>query len=338
MAGPSRRLQIVGLLLEGCRLAESGHRKSMSESYDHFSLPGSNSKGVARALYSLKHNELVAALAKPVLSSLTRRLERVIFTATTGRSGTMTLSKLFATVPGCVALHEPYPPMSRRVLQAASYGDAKFVEGIYWHHKSLNIRRKAIGFRYYMEANELFVKTFIQHAIEDFGERVAVIHLIRPPIEVANSLFCLEHYPGTNIGNDWFLDYRAPTNLIRIPHLLERATELSHPFYKALWYWHEVEARIFAWRSRNPSVRVTRFETDWLNDKARIITLFDDLDIRYDASRIDAVAGRRENLKLEQRRVAPVSEDDAGQMLLRFQALLLHYGVNPSIMYKPSTT
>jgi hypothetical protein len=98
-----------------------------SWTHDYLSRPEPKPQVAASVFYSLKHNDLVAALAMPVLSSLTRRLERVIFTATTGRSGTMTLAKLFSIVPDCVALHEPGPKMHGRVLKAASYGNPGFV-------------------------------------------------------------------------------------------------------------------------------------------------------------------------------------------------------------------
>jgi hypothetical protein len=302
-----------------------------SATYDYLSRSESKPSVVVSVLYSLKHNDLVAALAKPVLSSLTRRLERVIFTATTGRSGTMTLAKLFSIVPDCVALHEPGPQMHGRVLKAASYGDPDFVSRVYRQHKSLNILRAAIGYRYYMEANELFIKTFIQHAIDDFGDRMTIIHLVRRPIEVAMSLFRLQHYPGTDIGNEWFLDFRAPTNLIQIADLLDADAEFSHPFYKALWYWYEIEMRISAWRSRNPSLKIIRFETDWFNDKCRIIEFFDKLGIGYDKSRIDATVGRKENLKKGLKHVAPLPREQARRMVFRFQELLTHRGVDQSI-------
>ncbi|SPJ16837.1 hypothetical protein SBBP2_2180016 [Burkholderiales bacterium] len=245
----------------------------------------------------------------------------------------MTLAKLFSIVPDCVALHEPAPAMDGPVLKAASYGDATFVSQVYRQHKSLNILRAAVGYRYYMEANELFVKTFIQHAIDDFGDRLAIIHLVRPPIEVAMSLFRLQHYPGTDIGNDWFLDYRAPTNLIKMVDLLDANAEFSHPFYRALWYWYEIEMRISEWRTRKPSLKIIRFETDWFNDKYRITDFFGKLGIDYDKSRIDTMVGRKENLKKNLKHVAPLSREQAHRMLVRFQELLAGRGVDQSIIH-----
>jgi hypothetical protein len=133
----------------------------------------------------LKHSPLVAGLASQLLRLRCQGLERVIFTATTGRSGTLTLTKLFAAVPSCHATHEAHPIMHGAVLRAASHGDTALVDQVYRRVKAVNIRRAALGHRYYFEANHLFIKTFAPNVVADFGQRVAVVHLVRPAAEVA---------------------------------------------------------------------------------------------------------------------------------------------------------
>jgi hypothetical protein len=270
----------------------------------------------------LKHHPVVAAVTSRVLRMRNRRLEKLIFTATTGRSGTLTLARLFSAVPGCVAVHEGHPIMHGPVLRAASYGDRRLVDQVYRRVKSVNILRAAAGNRYYVEANHLFIKTFIGNAIEDFGERVAIIHLFRPAVEVAKSIYCLRDYPGTERGNYWWLDYRAPTNLISIAHLLDAEGEFSHPFYRALWYWHEVEARIAAWRTRVPAINIARFETHWFNDASRVFALLDTLGVEYDRPTIAAMVGRREHLKEHQKIDAAPHDEQAERMARRFAELV----------------
>jgi hypothetical protein len=270
----------------------------------------------------LKHNLVVAPLARYLLGLRIRGLEKVIFTATTGRSGTMTLTKLFSAVRGCAAVHEGHPVMNGPVLEAASYGNTALGNRVYRQIKSVNIRRAAAGHRYYLEANHLFIKTFCQQAIDDFGERAAVIHLVRPAVEVAMSIYCLQDHPGTERGNYWWLDYRAPANLIRIADILESDGEFSHPFYKALWYWHEVEARISLWHARMPALKVIRFETHWLADKKKVFELLDELAIQYDRSSIEAVVGVREHTKEHQKRTLGLPSAMADEMAVRFRNLM----------------
>lgn len=270
----------------------------------------------------LKHNPVVSGLALSALKLRTRRLERVIFTATTGRSGTLTLARIFGAVRGCAAVHEPYPIMNGAVLRAASYGDVALIDRVYRQIKAINVRRVAAGHRYYLEANHLFVKTFIRNAADDFGDRLAVIHLVRPATEVATSIYCLRDYPGTERGNYWWLDYRAPSNMISMVRLLEEDPEFSHPFYKGLWYWHEIETRVAFWREHMPMLKMIRFETAWLNDLPKICDLLAELGIQYESAMIEGVVGAREHGKTDQKVDAPLATARANEMSLRFLELL----------------
>ncbi|MEI6668895.1 MAG: hypothetical protein WCP29_12120 [Acidobacteriota bacterium] len=278
-------------------------------------------------LYRVRHSALVTSLARRFLRIRTSRLERLVFTATTGRSGTLTLTRLFSLVPDCASFHEPYPIMNGLVLKAASYGEDALVDRIYHRAKTIRILRSAVGYRYYMEANHLFVKTFIRQAIEDFGDRIAVVHLVRSPVEVAQSIFSLQSLPGTEEGNIWWLDYHAPTNIIRIAELLDADPEFSHPFYRCLWYWYEVELRFAGWRTQFPSLRVVRFETPWFNDKGKVFRLLDDLGIEFDPSRIEPIVGRREHIRTDEKVVDPLPPAEAERMHVRFRQLLADRGL-----------
>jgi hypothetical protein len=270
----------------------------------------------------LKHNALVAGLALRLLKLRTAGLERVIFTATTGRSGTLTLTKLFAAVPGCLAVHEPHPIMNGPILRAASFGDSASVDRVYRRIKSVNIRRAAVGYRYYFEANHLFIKTFADNAVADFGRRIAVVHLVRPAVEVANSIYELHDYPGTERGNYWWLDFRAPTNLLAMADILESDPEFSHPYYKGLWYWHEVEARIGAWRASMPEVKVVDFETGWLNDLERVCNLLSELGLQYDTVTLEALVGTKVHTKERQKISVALPAEEVAQKAYRFRQLI----------------
>jgi hypothetical protein len=278
----------------------------------------------------LKHSALVAAPVRRSLQVMTRGLERVIFTATTGRSGTMTLSSLFSLVPGCAAFHEPHPFMNGSVLKAASYGDEAFVDRAYARVKSVNILRAAVGHRYYMESNQLFVKTFIRQAFAEFGDRMAVVHLVRSPVEMAMSLYCLQQLPGMGVADVWWLDHRAPTNVLQIADLLDSDAEFSHPFYRALWYWYEVEMRFAGWRARLPSLKVAHFDTDWFNDRSKVLRLFDELGLDYERAKIEAAVIEKAHTKSELKVLPALAFSTAERMDQRFQELLHSRGVDVS--------
>jgi hypothetical protein len=285
----------------------------------------------------LKHSALVAAPVRLSLQAMTRSLERVIFTATTGRSGTMTLSTLFSMVPGCAAFHEPHPFMNGEVLKAASYGNEAFVDRAYARKKSVNILRAAVGHRYYMESNQLFVKTFIRQAFAEFGDRMAVVHLVRSPVDVAMSLYRLQQLPGTDVAALWWLDLHAPTNVLPIADLLDSHSEFSHPFYRALWYWYEVEMRFARWRARLPSLKVAYFDTEWFNDRPRVFQLFDELGLDYERSEIESLVIGREHTKSDLKVLPALAFSEAEKMDQRFRELLHAHGLDVSaIQYRPN--
>jgi hypothetical protein len=277
---------------------------------------------MASTFKKLVYNRTVSWLANRYYDLRLGELENYIFVATTGRSGTLTLVDIFQRLDGCVALHEPYPAMHDNVLEAAANGDYEFVRKFYKVRKSVNIRRSAVGAKHYIEANHLFVKTFIQFAAEDFAGKLKVIHLVRNPTQVANSIYSLQDEPGTIEGNRWWLDYRAPTNLIPIADTLDNDSEFSHPYYKALWYWFETEARIAKWKLQLPHVPFVFFKTEDFSNKLLLAKFLENLDIEAPSESIQNMVNIRSHARSDQKKVPPLSPDYTEEMLERFTQLL----------------
>ena len=135
------------------------------------------------------------------------------------------------------------------------------------------------------------------------------------------SIYRLQVLPGTKAGNRWWLDYRAPLNRIRIADALDGG-EFSHPFYKALWYWFEIEARVEDWRRRLRGIPFVTFETAWLNDPERLFALATALGVAVDIRQLHSLIGVRENEKDREKLIAPLAPLEAERMLEHFVALL----------------
>ncbi|PCJ93828.1 MAG: hypothetical protein COA46_02085 [Porticoccaceae bacterium] len=270
----------------------------------------------------LIHNKYTAKLINTYYETKLKKLKSFIFIATTGRSGTLTLVDIFNQLDHCIALHEPYPAMHDNILNAAANGNHRLVENFYHIRKSVNIRRDAIGAEYYLEANHLFIKTFVKYAAEDFGSRLKVVHLVRNPTKVANSIYSLQDQPGTTEGNRWWLDYHAPTNLISIPEILENHDEFKHPYYKALWYWFETEARIAAWKKKLPQVPFIFFMTEDFNNEEKLSQLFKQLEIPIPSGFIKHVHNLKSHARSHQKKISPLPEELTQQMLKKFIQLL----------------
>jgi hypothetical protein len=274
-------------------------------------------------LKNLIYNGYTATLVNSYYDLKPNRVRNFIFVATTGRSGTLTLVNIFSRLSSCTALHEPYPIMNNNILLAASYGDEQRVNRFYKIRKSVNIRRHAAGSEYYLEANHLFIKTFIKQVVNDFGKRVKVIHLVRNPANVANSIYSLQDQPGTENGNRWWLDYRAPSNLIYIPEVLEGKSEFNHPYYKALWYWFETEARIERWKQQLPDIPFVLFKTEDFSNVARLNQLFQELDISVPEMLSSQVNHFNSHARSHQKLVQPLPEETTRDMVQAFKKLLI---------------
>ena len=276
---------------------------------------------------SWKYNPVTAELMRGYWGRRCRQVRRFVFVATTGRSGTMTLSDLCARADGCVSLHEPYPKMHEDVLHAAAYGDARYVHFVYRAVKSVNIMRAAAGTQTYVETNHQFIKTFCHEVVRDIGERVSVVHLVRDPVDVANSICALGDQPGTAKGDAWWLDYRGSANHIRIADVLGDGGEFSDPFCRALWYWYEIQARAVAFRRRYPSVPFITFRTEHLGDADRVAGLLSQLslDARPDAIRPARV---RSNGRMDEKAGRPLSREEADRRHEEFRRMLVERGIS----------
>lgn len=276
--------------------------------------------------WTIKYNPLTSFLLRRLTERRGRNLEWLIFTATTGRSGTMSLARIFSTIDGCVSYHEPWPDMHGVELINPSLDDDSYARFLYKTVKSLNIRRYAYGAKYYFEANHVFLKNFYRYVLEDFPGKIKVIHLFRDPLKVANSIYALGHYPGTEVGNQWYFDYKASSNRIKIADILEQDEDYKHVFYKCLWYWYEMEARVKSFSEQFPEVTVVEFRTEDMNDQDRIVGMLEKLQMPYDLDRIAKVTGIQENPMTAEKRNPPLDMERAEDMHQKFLSFLSERG------------
>lgn len=139
-----------------------------------------------------------------------------VFALTSGRSGTLSLSKLLKrNAPQCKVEHETYadprnPSMFGRAIYEHTVGHSEWVRAL------LHRKRCAIdGYRapIYIETSHAFLKSYWDLAPE-FFPNAKVFHLIRHPLEVARSEANRElwldeiHFPFRRYGGLWGHRYR----------------------------------------------------------------------------------------------------------------------------------
>ena len=232
------------------------------------------------SLKTIKVNHATALLARIIGRILCSTINSFTFVATTGRSGTHTLERLFSTIPDAASFHEPHPSMNGIILREFNKGNKKYVEREFILRKLPNIYWSAKMKKFYIEANHLFIKCFPDFAFKYFKNRLQVLHLHRDPIQVALSYYLRGCIPGKdNIKNsnlrgiDWLIDPKATENLIQISDIFHEGP-FNHDFFKLIWYCYETEARVINFKKKYPEVPIYYFDTDDLNKLDAVKDLF----------------------------------------------------------------
>lgn len=159
--------------------------------------------------------------------------KRLIFTATTGRSGTGYLAQLLQHLPGVTALHEPAPPFH---LSAESARRDPAVARDFWLRHKLPAIAATPG-RIYIETSHVACKGFIEPLL-DLGITPDLIVLSRPHRDVALSFYQLGVIPGGSDKARQFL--LAPSEAVAVPL---PAPERLHPYQLCYWYCLEIAGR-----------------------------------------------------------------------------------------------
>jgi len=266
-----------------------------------------------------KRNRWVVSASVRVLEWRCRDVRSFAFVATTGRSGTTTLTRLFEDLPSCVALHEPYPAM-KSDYATDSHDDEKLQCERFEKLKRFHILRAASKLDFYLETNHLFLKNFYQPAIDYFGSRLRVIHLRRDPISVASSFYAIGSVPGkTTLGSLYLIDPHRTDNVLPIGEVLDKDPKFSDDLYRCLWYWYEMEARVVRLSEQYPELSLMHLATDDLNQPDRVRDLLGFLNLSHLADAVLPKVGLRANEKRDekQRTVDPEQASAMNEQLVQ---------------------
>jgi hypothetical protein len=213
-------------------------------------------------------------MASALESSLARKLrnKRIIFTVTTGRSGTAYLTTLFGYVRGVAAFHEPEPEF-RHVLRRVQQ-EPQVAKDFLAQEKLPAIAASGNGI--YVETSHLFCKGFLEPTLEIGIVPELIIHS-RPHRQVAASLYRMGTIPGRTPKAMQF--YLSPEDPGVLP--LENWQRL-HDYQLCYWYCLEIERRSEQYREmyRRIGGRVVRTTLDELKTTRGYLKMLRELEIR----------------------------------------------------------
>ena len=262
-------------------------------------------------------------------------VDHYTFVATTGRSGSQKLTQIISCVPGYVSLHEPEPVMNGTMMIRKNRGTDGAARRCFHSRKLLAIYRACAegNARYYVETNHMFIKSFSDYAIQHFGAKIRVVHLIRDPQETAHSIYQLGEIPGDPEGNHWYLDPGITQNHIRLTDEFWEYPEFQHPYYRCLWYVFEIQARVESLKREHPSVPIFRMETPELSQPDSIHSLSQFLGVAVEEEALEKCLTQRANQQQENKQKAnmpKLSATELKSMTNRFVTFLKENALLPA--------
>jgi len=200
------------------------------------------------------------------------RAKRIIFTVTSGRSGTAYVATLFQYVKGVEAYHEPEPEF-RKVLRQAQMRPA--VAKAFMAHKKLPAIASTGG-DIYVETSHLFCKGFLEPTLELGVIPDLIIHT-RPHRQVAVSLYKMGTIPGRTPKALQF--YLSPDDPGVLPL---RNWKSLHDYQLCFWYCLEIERRTLKYEGlyRNMERTVVKTELAELKTTSGFLKMLKDLDLK----------------------------------------------------------
>ena len=192
-----------------------------------------------------------------------------IFVASSGRSGTGFLWKVWDTFTDFEAHHEEWPLAMgelRDELNTSPYpGVPRFTQ------KAREISAKGP----YIDTAHQFMRGFYPYALSEMPD-LKVIHLVRSPLEVMRSRLSRGCVPnGTSNGSLWVGKHGLPLNLIYLPEWDD-----LNPLEKIAWDWIEHEERYWRYKGRFAQTLELSFEDLTGPDSVRFIkSMFEEFQV-----------------------------------------------------------
>lgn len=245
------------------------------------------------------------------------RARRLLFTVTTGRSGTEYLAQCLSLFAAVEARHEPRPRFSTAFRAVVT---APAVAREFWEREKLpKIERGSSAI--YAETSHFFCKGFAESLV-DLGRVPELLHLRRAPRATARSLWQLESIPGRSLRGVRY--YLSPWDPNHLP-VSEALARSWNDYQLCFWYCLEIEARARVLRERlEPrGVRFHEVELDAIQSVEGIQELGSRLELGplslVGRMRIASRARHRANLKQELKRTEslPESELDGWERAVR---------------------
>lgn len=248
------------------------------------------------------------------------KVKNFIFVATSGRSGSGSLARILQAGENIRVEHEPNPVMYNDYPDGLS-DKQQYFHDLFYNEKLNTINSSSLEHDHYAETNHLFIKNFADFAIEEFADKIRIIHLYRDPVSVATSFYRIGSIPGkTERGKLYLIDPMADDNILDMRDAFT-TPEFADDLYRCLWYWYEVEARIQRYKTMYQNIAFHPIETSQLNNFKVVKGLFQNLGISFKEMNLRNAITTRVNTKTHDKK-NDINSDHARKMNAHLKSYL----------------
>lgn len=198
---------------------------------------------------------------------------QTIFCINSGRCGSQYLFNILGSAKNVIAFHEAQPTMSgNEMMNLVNYHDYKFS-----YNKRKNIKIPIIkqtinkSGKIYAETNHMFIKTFWDVSVDEFGQDIFVIILRRPLSKVLRSFMRLEYFGKNTEALKWMTSPNAKTAAIKAIANDKNLKSID----KCIAYLIDIEARAQRFVKDYPNVKIYSTKVEDLNNVSEVISLFE---------------------------------------------------------------
>lgn len=190
-----------------------------------------------------------------------------IFVASTGRTGTLFMAKVFETLTTIPSYHEVAPYCIGQVCKELNNSSRVSAETqAVVDRKIESIKNLTVDGNYF-EASNMFIKSFCRPVFETFDD-IYCIYIERNMLKVFLSL----GERNWQNGQDWLMQSHWRLNQLRTTNKLDYYSNL-------MWNWFEVRQRFYKWQPFFKKHYVFRFED--INNRDEYVKMFTHFGIKH---------------------------------------------------------
>jgi hypothetical protein len=205
-------------------------------------------------------------------------ISKLLFCINSGRAGSHYLQQLLDLSPIVASFGEQAPTMSGKYLHLVNEHPYSFSYNdrlIKVNKINEMIRNLPQNKTIYSETNHMFIKTFFDVVMDNFGDKIEIIILRRNLASTLKSFIALDYLGKNTVSYDWMVRSDSPTSALKTHIAFKKMDHCE----RCIAYLLDIEARAQRFKKQYPNIRMHEVRVEELNDIQNVLKLFNNLGI-----------------------------------------------------------